>query len=77
MKRSEAVAKLISKVICPHVVLSQEQYEIWQTKADELLTFIEQELRMKPPMTYKISQGMPYQTSEWDHETKPYPNVED
>ena len=51
MKRSDAIKKLIPKVICPHVIITREDYEngIYYERAKSLLDFIENDLDMWPP----------------------------
>lgn len=51
MKRSEAIKKLIPKVISKFQVISKENYDngVYEARAEELLDFIEKELGMVPP----------------------------
>ena len=48
MKRSEAILKLVRKVVCPHTMISQEYSSLYLEKAERLLDYIEEELDMIP-----------------------------
>lgn len=52
MKRSEAIDKLIQKVISPYEIITKENYDcgIYKDRAKRLLDFIEKELGMLPPV---------------------------
>lgn len=58
MKRSEAIKLLMSKVISPFEVIKLEYYEIglYKQRAENLLEFIEKELKMKPPFSSEVYQ---------------------
>lgn len=51
MKKSEAIKKLMHRVIVRNEVLTQYEYEIgvYEDRARRLLEFIEKELGMQPP----------------------------
>ena len=51
MKRSEAIKKLIPKVISPFEVILKDRYDfgVYEERAKALLSFIEKELGMRPP----------------------------
>jgi len=71
MKRSEAIKKLLPKVLCPHVVIKQENYDsgVYHDKAEKLLVFIEEELGMKPPPFYgDCSEDGDPLTKDWEKE---------
>ena len=53
MKRSDAIKKLIPKVIAPYEVVHSDMQDIYYQRAERLLEFIEQELNMLPPETTK------------------------
>lgn len=55
MKRSEAIQKLLSKVVSPYEIIKQELYDngVYQSRAERLLNFIEEELGMLPPRSKK------------------------
>lgn len=52
MKRSDAIKKLIYKVISPYEIISQEMFDsgVYYERAERLLEFIEKELGMTPPL---------------------------
>jgi hypothetical protein len=51
MKRSEAINKLMHKVISPVEIITKKNYDagIYEMRAKNLLDFIEKELGMLPP----------------------------
>lgn len=51
MKRSDAIKKLMTKVVSPFEVIRKENYDSgeYERRAERLLEFIEKELGMKPP----------------------------
>lgn len=71
MKRSEAIKKLIHKVISPFEVIKSEYYEngLYEERAKQMLEFIENELGMLPPDTklaYEFDE--PYIDCRWEQE---------
>lgn len=74
MKRSEAIQKLMRKVISPYEVIKKEYFDngIYEMRAKNLLDFIENELKMQPPQYFNIDyydepdcDGL---ISEWEEE---------
>ena len=51
MKRSEAITKLLSKVVSPFEVIREQSYNdgTYHRRAEKLLEFIEREIGMLPP----------------------------
>ena len=68
MKRSEAVKKLITKVISPTEIISQDMQDIYLMRADRLLTFIEKELHMSPPEFWEGDGFHGGPVKEWEPE---------
>ena len=58
MKRSEAIKKLMTKVVSPFEVISKDKFDSgeYERRAKDLLDFIEKDLGMTPPFTGKIEQ---------------------
>lgn len=49
MKRSEMVKKLSHKLICPHVIIEPGIEILFETKAKNILEFLEKEGVINPP----------------------------
>lgn len=62
MKRSEAIKKLIPKVVSKFEVIYKENYDngVYEARAEELLNFIEKELGMVPPEIKEWVEISPY-----------------
>ena len=69
MKRSEAITKLLPKVVSKKSIIRKEFYDNgwYHQQAEELLTFIENELGMKPP-GYWDSELWDKRTNCWEPE---------
>lgn len=74
MKRSDAVKKLLTKVISPYEVIKQEYYEqgIYHDRAEKLLDFIENTLGMLPPLNEEVYHHMDNDDRVTVNQAKPY-----
>jgi hypothetical protein len=74
MRRSEAIKKLIPFVINKAEIIDKSLYDsgVYHNRAERLLTFIEKELKMKPPLTERQQQTLdegPYDLEgKWEPE---------